>query len=213
MEQNKKDIKRIICVILFILTTAFTFFTLLFNLYDAEASVSVDAEYYHAESTGNGFSVMMSYPLALEEIGDWLGIYSLIMLITIIVEIIIYGIMSAKKVKKIGIAEIIFIILNIILTLVYMINGFNAKGVIQNFSPLYEVSTFAFIPFIIVAILSVMYFIVVFFVKNNYGANKKILKSEGINVADELVKYKQLLDDGVISQEEYEAKKKELLSL
>ena len=213
MEQNKKDFKRIICIILFILTTAFTFFALLFNLYDAKASMSMEGEYYYAESTGNGFSVMLSYPLALAEIGDWLGIYSLIMLVAIIIEIIVYAIMSAKKVKKIGVAEIIFMLLNIVLTLIYMINGFNAKGAIQNVSPLYKVSTSAFIPFIIVAILSVMYFIVVFFVKNNFDRKKKVVKSEEINVADELVKYKQLLDDGVITQEEYDIKKKELLGL
>ena len=34
-----------------------------------------------------------------------------------------------------------------------------------------------------------------------------------VNAADELKKYKGLLDDGIISQEEYDAKKKELLDL
>ena len=34
-----------------------------------------------------------------------------------------------------------------------------------------------------------------------------------IGVADELKKYKELLDSGVISQEEFDAKKKQLLEL
>lgn len=35
----------------------------------------------------------------------------------------------------------------------------------------------------------------------------------GISEADEILKYKQLLDDGAITQEEYEAKKKQLLGI
>ena len=40
-------------------------------------------------------------------------------------------------------------------------------------------------------------------------------KSEGLNIsnADELKKYKDLLDNGVISQEEFDAKKKQILGL
>ena len=34
-----------------------------------------------------------------------------------------------------------------------------------------------------------------------------------MSVADELKKYKALLDDGVLTQEEFDAKKKELLGL
>lgn len=38
-------------------------------------------------------------------------------------------------------------------------------------------------------------------------------KSRGISSADEIKKYKALLDDGVITQKEFEAKKKQLLGL
>ena len=38
-------------------------------------------------------------------------------------------------------------------------------------------------------------------------------KKETIDVKGELEKYKSMLDDGLISQEDYEAKKKELLDL
>lgn len=37
--------------------------------------------------------------------------------------------------------------------------------------------------------------------------------AQNLSVADELAKYKQLLDSGAITQEEYDAKKKELLNL
>jgi len=44
-------------------------------------------------------------------------------------------------------------------------------------------------------------------IKNNTG------ETSGFSAADELKKYKDLLDSGAISKEEYEAKKKELLGL
>ena len=43
--------------------------------------------------------------------------------------------------------------------------------------------------------------------------NKKTLVSESLSGADELIKYKELLDSGVLTQEEFEAKKKEVLNL
>ena len=45
---------------------------------------------------------------------------------------------------------------------------------------------------------------------NKVNSNQSI---EGISVADEIIKYKQLLDNGIITQEEFDAKKKELLNL
>lgn len=38
-------------------------------------------------------------------------------------------------------------------------------------------------------------------------------KSEKVDVKAELKKYKEMLDDGLIEQEDYDAKKKELLGL
>ncbi len=45
----------------------------------------------------------------------------------------------------------------------------------------------------------------------NYADNK-MTSNEKISNADEIRKYKQLADDGIISSEEYEKKKKELLN-
>ena len=38
-------------------------------------------------------------------------------------------------------------------------------------------------------------------------------KLNGVSGADEITKYKKLYDDGVITQEEFEAKKEQLLGL
>ncbi len=45
-----------------------------------------------------------------------------------------------------------------------------------------------------------------------YKKNKNVVSS-ALSSADEIKKYKELLDDGVISQEEFNAKKKELLGI
>ena len=48
--------------------------------------------------------------------------------------------------------------------------------------------------------------------KNNNGNSAQVVIQQ-VSAADELKKYKELLDTGAITQEEYEAKKKELLGL
>ena len=44
------------------------------------------------------------------------------------------------------------------------------------------------------------------------GKSKQTMRTE-IGIADELIKYKELLDQEVITQEEFDAKKKQLLGL
>ena len=57
------------------------------------------------------------------------------------------------------------------------------------------------------------------FIKNykdiydNIIANRKTSESTDSDQADDIRKYKKLLDDGIITQEEFEAKKKELLGM
>lgn len=53
-------------------------------------------------------------------------------------------------------------------------------------------------------------------ITNETFANERILsqeKSAPVSNADEIRKYKELLDDGIISQEEFDAKKRQLLDL
>lgn len=47
----------------------------------------------------------------------------------------------------------------------------------------------------------------------NVGSSTSVNNKVNVGIADELKKYKELLDDGAITEEEYEAKKKQLLGL
>lgn len=208
MEQ-KKNLKRLLQLILFAFTALFAFLALAFKIYD----VKIEFLGTKTQASGNGFQIISKYPEVLEEIGNWLGVYSIVLIIAIIVEVIIYGVMFAKKAQKLTLTEKIFVILNVVLSLIYMINGLNAKSTIEEQSTMYVVSTLAFVPFIIVAIFAIAYFMVSFVVKENFALSAKAAKSNTVSAADELVKYKQLLDSGAITQDDYEAKKKELLGL
>lgn len=206
MEQNKKDTKRLVEVALFILTEVFTFLSLVFNIYDVKLGA--------LERTGNGFQLIFEeYPQFLSEgLGDWLSFYNIFIIVALLVEDYVYTVTCKTETQK-RVAEIICVCVNVILTFIYMINGFVAKLVIEAQATLYTVQTAAFIPFIIVLILAGIYFYVVTEVKEiRFGAQRATKGSE-VSATDELVKYKKLLDDGVITQEEYDIKKKELLGL
>ena len=45
------------------------------------------------------------------------------------------------------------------------------------------------------------------------GEESSTVHSVGFSCADEILKYKELMDDGIITQEEFDAKKKQLLGL
>ena len=49
--------------------------------------------------------------------------------------------------------------------------------------------------------------------KSNQSNLEKDNKNESLSVADEIKKFKELLDMGAITQDEFEYKKKELLNL
>ena len=51
------------------------------------------------------------------------------------------------------------------------------------------------------------------FTSKNFGSGETLKKNEAVSNADELKKYKELLDTGVITQEEFDAKKKQILGL
>lgn len=48
---------------------------------------------------------------------------------------------------------------------------------------------------------------------NDFKENDEVNDNNVISSADEILKFKKLLDDGIITQEEFEAKKKQLLGL
>lgn len=47
----------------------------------------------------------------------------------------------------------------------------------------------------------------------NEAANASVPQNDSVNATDEIVKFKKLLDNGVITQEEFNAKKKQLLGI
>ncbi len=64
-------------------------------------------------------------------------------------------------------------------------------------------------------IVSIIYVLVLPNLNNetNEQVSRRSLTDSGNNDADELMKYKQLLDAGAITQEEYEIKKRQILGL
>ncbi len=214
MEEKKLKLKRIIEISLFVLTAIFAFLALVFNVYDVEATFEEET----IREAANGFKLLEGYPEVLQEIGGWMVGYSYIILTIIVIEIILYVILSIKKASETVVIERIFVLLNVVLTLIYMINGFSAKSTIESqdleliLSAL-ETETVAFVPFIVVVLFTVLYFIVPFFVKNDIVFGIKPKKPNAVAAVDELAIYMQLLNDGLITQEDYDAKKKELLGL
>ena len=52
------------------------------------------------------------------------------------------------------------------------------------------------------------------YTKDNFSNNKKLkTKKQKLAFDEELIKYKKLLDEGVITQSEFDKKKKEILDL
>ena len=73
----------------------------------------------------------------------------------------------------------------------------------------------AFLFYVIMALLiaiSVIAFVSNYKIKKD-GIKEEVTKVAQNSGADEIVKYKELLDKGIITQEEYDAKKKQLLGL
>lgn len=49
--------------------------------------------------------------------------------------------------------------------------------------------------------------------RSNYSNTNETTVTSNFSAADELLKYKELLDAGVLTQEEFDSKKKQLLNL
>lgn len=51
------------------------------------------------------------------------------------------------------------------------------------------------------------------FIEKKISSKNEAPKASGTSAADEIKKYKQLMDEGILTQDEFEAKKRELLNL
>lgn len=214
MNTKNFSIKRIILLSLTALISAFNILTLLFTIVD----INVSAFGTYLNASVNGFSVMDKYPAAIEDCGAWLGIYSIIHIIFAVIILFAATLSFFKKEWEefIGLAKITNVI-SCILAFVYMINGTIAVSEAESSgSSFYKVTTAAFVPLIFIVIFTASFFAVKALMNDSFSfkkAEKKAEQSTAVNAADELLKYKNLLDQNAITEEEYEKKKNQLLNL
>jgi ammonia channel protein AmtB len=161
--------KRKIEVALFIVIWVFTLLSLAFPF------LTKSQPSFNKENVFSGFS-MMKWFRDVEPntaFDDWLILFTYIVILACLTEAIVYGVLCRKKSENLIRTERIFVILNLVLVFVYILNGIQAcwawNGDIVDITP----STLAHIPFIIVSILTAVYFILPRYIK------KHIAKKEG----------------------------------
>lgn len=160
---EKADRKRTDSLVLYQLTFLFTLSSLAFTILK-KTWRSFDAKIIY-----NGFNLLWGDNLTRSMgtgFDSWLVLYSYILLIVLLAEIIVYFILFWKKSEKLVHAERISVIVNVLLTLVYMINGICAWNVWAGESVEVHASTAAYIPFIIVSVLAAAYFLLPRFIKD-----------------------------------------------
>ena len=146
--------KRKIEVALFVVIWAFTLLSLAFPF------LTKSQPSFGKEHTFSGFS-MMKWFRDVEphtSFDDWLIIFTYLVILVCLVEAIVYGVSCWKKSEKLIGRERIFVILNLLLVFVYMVNGYNAWRYWDGESVTLNASTEAYIPFIIVSLLTIAYF-------------------------------------------------------
>ena len=214
MKVKNLSTKQILLSSIALIIALFNLLTLLFTI----VKMQVSAFGTQAETSVNGFSVIAEYPAAIENIGGWLSVYSILHLIA---SLIILAILCSGffKMEWIDFATSIKTtnIICCVMSLVYMINGISAsaeaKSIGQGF---YKITSGAFVPFILIAILIIAFFAVKYLMEDNFAFNLPRTVETKANVEDvasELEKYKALLDKNIITEEEFEAKRKQLLGL
>ena len=156
-------------VALFIVIWVFTLLSLAFPF------LTKSQPYFHKENVFSGFS-MMKWFRDVEPntaFDDWLILFTYIVILACLTEAIVYGVLCRKKSEKLIRTERIFVILNLLLVFVYMVNGYSAWLYWAGESVTMDVSTEAYIPFIIMSVLTAVYFILPRYIE------KHIAKKEG----------------------------------
>ena len=175
----------------------------------------------------SGFT-MLSFESKFIDKSHWggaiLGVFSILELITAIacIGLALWNFSKTNKFTFINVAVIGGTLFNVVF---YMIEGLIFKSmVLDSYSTAMEeyFTTACFVPLILVAVLVCGYIAVEKFIpvssdvvvetKSEGKASKVNLDNE-LTTAESLKKYKELLDAGVITQEEFETKKKQILGL
>lgn len=207
----------------FIFLMAFAMLCIIMLLFPAlYASNGVVKEFY--PNADNGF-VWLSFNTHffegndLDIVADFLKNISWIQLIIGVIScvLVLYGFLI-NKLKRM---ERLVVSLGFISMFLYTAEGIVCKRLfceVENYSESYF-STMSFVPIIIGMILFVGYCITsMIFVRKNKTMQQNT-KEDNANLSMEnekielLLHYKKLCDDGIITQEEFDAKKKQLLNL
>lgn len=124
----------------------------------------------------------------------WLAV---VFIVLALIFLIAFGTSSGEESRGIAIA-LIYIVMFVVLLFLAMIPANIAGNKGHKYGTYYLFGLFFFLPALIVALVI---------------PDKKEQKASPLGAADEITKYKSLLDRGAITQVEFDAKKKELLGL
>lgn len=182
----------------------------------------------------NGFDLLDMKSIFISEEFAWgsaligsFGILQLCLsLVTIVISVVSFFIFSAQTNKTccmaLNIASLAFLFLYLLEGVIFnsIYNGVGAyiEGVsFDEYAS--DPSTSSYIPFIIGCIIMAGYFVCTFIINDNFALPNvsKVRQTKSWRaqdyevVADTLKKYKELLDSGIITQEEFYLKKQEIL--
>ena len=197
-------------------------------------SIGIEEEMEEYPLKNLGSSELLAFPGLLEEVQDVYSSLSWLMIFTFLFGLAA-GIIAISWRKKFygaitsGILVLIPFVWNCsiqnkikVISAYSLIKRFNGYDSFSNTSLLVFANVFLFLPMALLLIIGTIE-IINYFVKRKNGTSETevpvpdTLSEKNITTspsnADELKKYKELLDAGVITQEEFDAKKKQLLGL
>lgn len=171
-KQQTPNFKRKISVVLCVLTAVFALSILVFpyvQVVDDQLSIP----------NGNFFNFDIEYRQLTDSIGNAWTAISLVVIVAVISEIAVYVSLMVKKSPKIALVEKVFVAINFVLVLVFMIGGLSAKGQVETLFDKHNaipsipnpVTTSAVVPFVIVGLLAVAYVVVQFAIKEPIPSN------------------------------------------
>ncbi len=201
--------KRIATLLIALATAILVVLALCFNMFE-----------YRKDSYSlklNGFEIMNGWKLD-ERIycSEWFRIFNILMLLVGVGEIAVVGYMTYNKHEKLQYLLTTCVIINVILVTVYMINGFVLSREITayyGYASSYTSqtnTTKTYWPFLLMVAEAIGYFAIEKNTKETFEPTVICLKEA--EIVELLLKYKSLLDQDGITQEEYDKKKMELLN-
>ena len=202
MNFNKRTIYLVIIALAVLLNLLAPVFTLM------SASASLLGTKLGNSCSGYG-ALFSGYPAAMEDSAGWASIFTVIQMLVSLILIVVAarafsGNNDETKVEKTALSTAVT---TFVVCLVYMINGFICVSDAQDSLGRYgDASTYAYFPFII-AVLLLGAQIAVTKMKFNGATAKKRGGTSEDQALDTILRYKALLDSGIITPEEFEAKK------